>query len=180
MITQLDFSILYAIQNIRNDLFDWFFPFITKLGNSGIFWILLGICLICFKKTRTCGICVLACLAIGALIGEVFIKNVICRQRPCIQQPIENMLVAIPTSFSFPSGHSASSFTAATAIFLNHRKAGIAAYILAALIAFSRLYCYVHFPTDVLCGAILGIIVACLVTHKIKKYISSKQTNQNL
>lgn len=169
-ITELDFSILNWLQSIRCDALDCFFPFITKLGNAGIFWIALGIALFLFHRTRVCGACVLACLAVDALIGEVVLKNLICRERPCIQQPITDMLLAIPTSYSFPSGHSASSFTAATAIFLNYKKAGIAAYILAALIAFSRLYCYVHFPTDVLGGVILGICVAAILTPYMKKH----------
>lgn len=169
-VTAFDFSILYWIQeHLRTDFGDIFFPFITALGNSGVFWIILGVILLCLPKTRLCGICVLLCLAVDAVIGEVILKNIFCRVRPCNINPIVDMLIAAPGSYSFPSGHTASSFTAATAIFLTHRRAGVAAYILAILIAFSRLYCYVHFPTDVLAGVLLGVGVACTLTPIIKR-----------
>lgn len=169
-ITSLDFSILFWMQeHLRCSLLDAFFPFITRLGDKGICWIVLGIVLLIPRKTRVCGICVLVCLAVDCLLGEGLLKHLFQRQRPCMVQPIEDMLIAIPHTTSFPSGHSASSFTAATALFLNHRRTGIAAYILAILIAVSRLYCYVHFTTDVLCGILLGICVALVLTPMLKR-----------
>lgn len=156
---------------MRNDFFDIFFKLVTHLGDAGAFWIVVGVLLLCFPKTRMCGICVLICLAVTALLGEGLLKHLFARERPCIQQPIADMLIAIPSTYSFPSGHSASSFTAATAIFCFHRKAGIAAYILAGLIAFSRMYCYVHFPTDVLAGIMLGMFVGFVITP----YLSFRQ-----
>ncbi|MGM9623230.1 MAG: phosphatase PAP2 family protein [Butyricicoccus porcorum] len=167
-ITSLDFSLLYWIQaHMRNDFFDGFFKLVTHLGDAGIFWIALGIILLCFPKTRRCGICMLVCLAVTSLLGEGLLKHLFTRERPCVQQPIADMLLALPTTYSFPSGHSASSFTAATALFFHDRRAGIAAYILAALIAFSRLYCYVHFPTDVLTGIALGLCVGIVLTPRL-------------
>ena len=158
-ITSLDFSILLWIQeHLRSPLLDVLFPLITHLGDKGLCWIALGILLLIPRRTRIWGICVLVCLAVDCLLGEGLLKHLFLRQRPCVVQPIEDMLVSIPYTTSFPSGHSASSFTAATALFLNNRPAGIAAYVLAFLIAASRLYCYVHFPTDVLCGI-------CLLIH---------------
>ncbi len=175
-ITSVDFAILYWIQeNLRNAFLDTVVPWITSLGNGGFIWILIAVILLCVPKTRTCGICMLVCLAVDALIGEGLLKHIICRVRPCNAAPIADMLVAAPTSYSFPSGHSASSFTAATAVFLCHRRAGIAAYVLAALIAFSRLYCYLHFPTDVLAGILLGICVACILTPRVQQLLAHRQ-----
>lgn len=171
-ITSLDFSILFWIQeHVRCAFLDMFLPLITHLGDKGWFWIALGAVLLIPRKTRIWGICMLVCLAIDCLLGEGLIKHLFPRQRPCVVQPMEDMLIAIPHSVSFPSGHSASSFTASTALFLNNKHAGIFAYILAALIAFSRLYCYVHFPSDVLCGILLGICVACILTPVLKRHL---------
>lgn len=175
-ITAIDFSILHWIQdNLRSAFSDKFFSSVTALGNAGIFWIVLGLILLCIPRTRPCGICVLVCLAVDALAGEVVLKHLFTRIRPCVAEPIQDMLIAVPSTYSFPSGHSASSFTAATAIFFFHRRAGAAAYVLAALIAFSRLYCYVHFPTDVLAGAVLGVCVACLLTPRMRRYFCEKK-----
>ncbi|WP_394272720.1 phosphatase PAP2 family protein [Butyricicoccus sp.] len=174
-ITSIDFSLLYWIQvHMRNTFFDSFFKFITHLGDTGVIWIALGIILLCFPKTRRCGICMLACLAVTALLGEGILKHLFTRERPCVQQPIEDMLLAVPSTYSFPSGHSASSFTAATAVFFHYRKAGIAAYILAALIAFSRLYCYVHFPTDVLTGIALGLCVGIVLAPRLSRQLAAR------
>lgn len=174
-ITSIDFSLLYWIQvHMRNTFFDSFFKFITHLGDTGVIWIALGIILLCFPKTLRCGICMLACLAVTALLGEGILKHLFTRERPCVQQPIEDMLLAVPSTYSFPSGHSASSFTAATAVFFHYRKAGIAAYILAALIAFSRLYCYVHFPTDVLTGIALGLCVGIVLVPRLSRQLAAR------
>ena len=71
----------------------------------------------------------------------------------------------VPKDYSFPSGHTQASFAAATALFTGNKKAGICAYVLAALIAFSRLYLYVHFPTDVLAGVVIGICCGLLSAY---------------
>ncbi len=173
-ITSVDFSILSWIQANRNGFLDLFFKLITHLGDAGAFWIALGVLLLCFPKTHRCGVCVLVCLAVTALLGEGLLKHVFLRERPCVQQPIADLLLSIPTTYSFPSGHSASSFTAATALLFYHRRAGIAACILAALIAFSRLYCYVHFPTDVLAGIALGVCVAVVLTPRLSRWLAAR------
>lgn len=174
-ITAIDFSILFWIQeHVRTAWLDSFFPFISYLGNSGMIWIIISVILLFFQRTRLCGICMLVCLAVDCILGEGILKHIIMRQRPCVTVPLHDMLIRIPATSSFPSGHTASSFTAATAVFLHHRSAGIAAYILAALIAFSRLYCYVHFPTDVAAGILLGVCVACVLTPCIQKFRRSR------
>ena len=103
------------------------------------------------------------------LLGQIVLKNLVSRPRPCQIDQAFAMLVARPSSSSFPSTHSAWAFGAATAIFLRHRWAGIAAFVVAALIAFSRMYMFLHFPTDVLFGTALGIalgVLANLITGR--------------
>ena len=104
-------------------------------------------------------------LAVGFIVGNVVLKNLIARQRPCWLDQTVALLIENPRDFSFPSGHSLASFEGAVSIFLYDKKWGGAAIVLAAFIAFSRLYLFVHFPTDVLAGTILGIFVAFFV-HK--------------
>lgn len=158
-LTTLDFQILHAIQrNFSCSVLDFLMPKITALGNGGILWILLAILLLILPKTRKNGIQLgVGCVGCG-LIGNLFLKNVIARNRPCWIED-HTMLIAMPTDFSFPSGHTMVSFAAATVLWHWNRKVGIAAYLLAAVIAFSRLYLFVHFPSDVFAGAVIGILI---------------------
>lgn len=116
------------------------------------------------------GLALIFCL----LIGNVTLKPLIARPRPYSYFPDMTLLVAPLADFSFPSGHTFASFAAATALFLHHKKVGIAAYILAVIIAFSRLYFYVHFPTDVAAGMILGIFSGW-AAYKIMQTAASKK-----
>ena len=110
----------------------------------------------------------LAVLAITFLVGDVVLKNWIQRPRPFQEMPVE-LLIPPPESFSFPSGHTSSSFAAASVIYRVRKSWGIAAFILAVLIGFSRLFLFVHYPTDVLAGAVLGLLVGNLVCFCIGK-----------
>lgn len=167
----MEFEILYAIQKLHTPILDKFMIAVTTLGDGGIFWILTGVLLLFFKKTRRCGGMVLITMAVCYVIGNIGLKNLIQRPRPCSIDLSVQLLIPFPSEYSFPSGHTLHSFGAATAIFLQYRKPGIAALLLAAVIAFSRLYLFVHFPTDILGGMILGIGMAILVykmTDRIK------------
>ncbi|WP_250278505.1 phosphatase PAP2 family protein [[Clostridium] colinum] len=146
-----------------------FFSFITHLGDGGIIWIILGIAMILKKFTRKNGILMLSSLAIGSAIGNLILKNIFQRQRPFIELSL-NPFISAPTSFSFPSGHSLSSFLAATFIFYTNKKWGIIAYILAFFIALSRVILMVHYPSDVIVGAILGLTIALFIIWILKKF----------
>lgn len=98
------------------------FKAITFLGEGGLIWIALGLCLIAYKKTRWVGISVLLALLFSLLVGNVTLKPLVARPRPCWRNPLVNLLIQNPKDYSFPSGHSLSSFAAAMAIFMNHRK----------------------------------------------------------
>ena len=154
----MELSFLYSIP--RAEFLDAIFLFFTKLpGAIGQLWLILGLVLLYFKKTRKTGAAILVSFLGVLLFGELLLKHAVTRMRPCQIDQTFALLVERPTSSSFPSTHSAFAFGAATAIFLNYRKAGVAALIVAALVAFSRLYLFLHFPTDVLCGIVLGIVI---------------------
>ncbi|MBQ2746751.1 MAG: phosphatase PAP2 family protein [Clostridia bacterium] len=145
-------------------------PIITKFGDGGVFWIALAVIFLIFKKTRKMGLCMGLALLMGFITGNLILKNVVGRIRPYDLNPEIEILVKHLSDYSFPSGHTLASFEAATAIFINNKKIGIPALVLAFLIAISRIYLYVHYPSDVLAAIILGIgfaILSCLI---VKKY----------
>ncbi len=141
---------------------DALMPLITHLGDAGVLWIALALIFLCIPRYRKTGLSMALSLLMGLLVCNILLKPLVARPRPFDYQLAHfgktiPLLISAPTDFSFPSGHTIASFEAATAIFLRHRRWGIAAYILAGLIAFSRLYLYVHYPTDVLTSLVLGI-----------------------
>ncbi len=178
----MDFGILYALNNIHTDILDKIMIGITYLGEKGLFWIGLAIILLFFKKTRKCGLFMLISMMIGLIIGNGLIKNIVARQRPCwIDQTIQ-LLIANPKDFSFPSGHTLASFEAAITILMFNKKWGSIALTTAILIGISRLYLFVHFPTDVLAGAALGTIIALAVYYfgnKIEEKFNNKKNKKN-
>ena len=158
-----DAAVMEFVQNrLHNPFTDTFFPVITYLGEAGAIWIVTAVILLCFKKTRTTGLLVLLAMLLTFATGELCLKNLICRPRPCHTFPDVPLLIPRPDSFSFPSGHTASGFTAAAMLFLRHKKTW-PALLLAAAVAFSRVFLFVHYPTDILAGALLGIFFALTV-----------------
>ena len=191
MITEIDFLILNNIQHIRNGFCDAVMPVITYLGSGGAIWIITGLILLIFKKSRKTGLALLLSLILGLILSTILLKGIVGRERPFnISGALlheTSLLIGAPSGrFSFPSGHSVSSFSAASVLFLYNKKIGIPAIILASLIAFSRLYLYVHFPSDVLAGAIIGIFLAVLsiiivnnIGEKINERKLSDHSKQN-
>ena len=121
----------------------------------------------------------LLALLFSLLVGNLTLKPLVARPRPCWRNPEIPLLVANPTDYSFPSGHALSSFAAATAIFMGNRRAGIAALAGAFLMACTRLYFYVHYPTDVLAGMIIGAVlgvIAGIVAAQLKKRWEASRT----
>ncbi len=172
-IQNIDFSLLnWIYNNMRNDFLDVVMPLITMIGDHGLFFIILSILLILTKKYRQVGITMALAILLGFIVGNLILKPFVGRIRPYDVIPNINMLVDALNNYSFPSGHTLSSFAVATVIFLFNKKIGIFAIILATLIGFSRLYLYVHFPTDVLCGALLGILLGNLSYWIITKKLN--------
>ena len=157
----VEFSILDFIQNqFRTPFGDFVMPLISKLGNGGIIWLVLSGLLCVFPKYRKAGVTMLTALALDVLICNVMLKPLVGRMRPFTVNTGMELLINAPKDFSFPSGHTAASFAAAFALLFVKNKLWIPSMILASLIAFSRLYLYVHYPTDVLAGILLGLIVS--------------------
>ena len=155
-----EISLLNWFQNLHSPAADAFWGFITKFGDGGIFWILLTLVVLIFVKDKRVGWTMFGALVIDVLVCNIILKNAVQRNRPFWIFPDIPMVdgVSIPDDFSFPSGHSGASFAGAMAIFMRNKKWGIPALVLAALVAISRLYLFIHFPTDVLTGTLIGII----------------------
>lgn len=187
LITEIDFTILNAIQNIRTEFLDSIVPPITFLGSGGMIWITIAILMIIFKKSRKTGITVLVSLVIGLVLSTIILKGLVARERPFNLDigllDVTTLLIPAPSGrFSFPSGHAVSSFSAATVLLAYNRKIGIPALILAVTIAFTRLYLYVHFPSDVIAGAIIGILLANLsifIVNKIWENTNERKLSNN-
>ena len=170
LLWKFDFEILFFIKDhVRNSFLDVIVPFYTNLGDDGIIWIAVGLIMLIPKKTRKCGIMVLAALLVMLVVNNIILKNLIARPRPCATYPELVELVHIPTSYSFPSGHTVSAMAVAFTILTQHKKLGIVAVIMAFLMGLSRLYVGVHFPTDVYGGIIVGAAIAFAVYYAEKK-----------
>lgn len=176
----IEFKILDFLQSIRIPVLDSIMSFVTKLGNFGIVWIALAIVLICIPKTRKSGVILFAALAVDIILCNGILKNIFVRLRPCDINTTIQLLIPRPSGYSFPSGHTSSSFAAVTALFLaKEKKIWIPALVLAILIAFSRMYLYVHFPTDILGGIAVGILSGIIGKYLIEKYIKIKTLKFN-
>ena len=171
-----DLPILDWIQaNLQSGFLDAVMPIITMFGDAGIFWMACATVLLIFRKHRRTGLGMWFAMAIGLLICNIILKPAVGRMRPYDFQMEHfqvaiNLLIDKETSLSFPSGHTIASFEAATVLLINSKLMGIPALILAILIAFSRMYLYVHYPTDVIFSVFAGIlfgIIGNLIAKKI-------------
>lgn len=146
----------YISEKCKNRIFDKIMPIITMMGNLGIIWLVISVLMLLKVEDRIIGISVILALILTTIIGEGIIKHIVKRNRP-FQNYEDELLINKPITYSFPSGHTASSF-AALAVFLQmNGKLGLIMSPVATLIAFSRIYLKVHYPTDVIFGIVLGI-----------------------
>lgn len=158
-----EFEFLDFLQTMHTPLITKIMKAASKLGDAGFVWILLTGVLLMIPKTRKVGILVSVALLLDVLTCNVILKPLIARTRPYDVNKAVELLIRAPRDYSFPSGHTAASFAAAAALwFADKKKLAIPALVLAVLIAFSRMYFYVHYPTDVLGGAILGMVCGWL------------------
>ena len=149
--------------NLWCPVLDTVMPVITMFGDGGIFWIAISVLLLFTKKYRKVGLGMAFALAMGLVVCNIILKPGVARIRPYDFQmqhfAKEIALIAGGMhDFSFPSGHTIASFEACTVLMLGNKKFGIPATILAIAVAFSRLYLYLHYPTDVITSMVLGII----------------------
>lgn len=176
-INEFELKILDFIQEkLSCGALDFIMPKLSFLGKAGLIWIAVAIVMIISRKYRRNGIELAAALTGCLLVGNIILKNLVARARPCWINDTVNMLVSIPKDYSFPSGHTMTAFAAAAVITCANKKLGIAAYILAVCLAFSRMYLYVHFPTDILAGAVIGTIIGFAVCFFSKKFFPPKNS----
>ena len=162
---------------------DGMMPVITHLGDAGIFWIALAVVLILVPRTRRVGLSMGVALLIGLVVCNLTLKPLMARMRPYDYQLTRfgrtiSLLIAAPHDYSFPSGHTLASFEGAVVLFLYHKKWGVGALILASLIAFSRLYLYVHYPTDVLFSLILALGIAFFAKWAVEKVFALRKKDK--
>lgn len=175
----MEISILDWIQTMRTPIGDMVIPLVTKLGDAGMIWILLSVVLILISRTRKSGVILAAALCVDVVLCNGILKNLFRRIRPCDINTSIQLLVARPDDFSFPSGHTAASFAATAALILaGEKKLWMPALVLAVFIAFSRLYLYVHYPTDILGGIAVGIF-AGYAGHWIVNQLCKKRKSCN-
>lgn len=153
-ITGIDFTILDLLrEKLSCKALDTLMPIITYLGSAGAVWILAAVVLLIFRRYRRNGVMMCVGLLLCFIIGNLLLKNLVARDRPCWINGSVDLLVSVPKDYSFPSGHSMVAFASAVILLHTDKRFGIPALVLACLIAFSRLYLYVHFPSDVAAGA---------------------------
>ncbi len=165
-----DDFVLYLIwRYMRNKYLDKLMPIITSMGNLGIIWITIATILLFNQSDKYIGTSVMLTLIISTFIGEGLIKHVVRRIRPCNKENDISLLISRPISYSFPSGHTLSSFAAAGVLSMYFTNYIIVFMTIAFLIAVSRIYLYVHYPTDVIAGMIIGIICSKLIFIILQK-----------
>ena len=156
---KMELQILDWIQQMRTPVGDIWMVFISRLGNAGMIWILFTCLLLMIPRTRRWGAALAAALCLDAIICNILLKPMVCRIRPCDVNQTVQLLIARPADYSFPSGHTAASFCCGrgSAYFAGAKNGGKSRCLTAILMAFSRMYLYVHYPTDVLGGMISGM-----------------------
>ena len=175
-ISGLDEAILLFVQeNIRTPALTFIMRLFSRIGDAGIGWIALGVLLLIFARTRRRGAVMLGALATEYVLCDLVIKKLVLRPRPylVIQQLV--LLVAQESSTSFPSGHSASSFTCAYMLTRLFGKKGAWAYLPASLIAISRIYVGVHYPSDVVAGVLFGTLVGVVMYPLLRRFLTPKK-----
>ena len=171
----MEIEILNLIQHLRTPFLDETMRFVTSLGNFSIAWVMLALVLILIPKTRKIGLVVMVAVVLDSVLCNVILKNIFVRPRPCDVNTAINLLIPRPSGYSFPSGHTSASFAAVAALYFSgERKIWKAALALAILIAFSRMYLYVHYPTDVLGGIVCGILCGCTSWWCIRRFSPEK------
>lgn len=175
-----EFNILNFIQqNLRLELMDKIMVMITHLGDAGIIWIILTLILLLIPKTRKVGFVLVLALVFDLILCNFIVKPIVARTRPYDINTAVQLLIGRQVDYSFPSGHTAAGITCTVVLYFMRQKwLWKIALLLSLLIGFSRMYLYVHFPTDIIGGIIIGVVCGILgykVANKItkKKQVSS-------
>lgn len=166
-INQFDeYTLILVKDYLRNKYLDLIMRGFTILGNLGLIWFSIAFVLLANKPYRLAGEVVILTLFISTFVGEVIIKQIVRRIRPCNKNLFNfKMLVKKPMSYSFPSGHTLTSFASAEVLSVFFTQYSLMFLSIALLISLSRIYLYVHFPSDVIAGMLIGIFCSRLVLY---------------
>lgn len=170
-----ELAILNFTQQLRCEVLDTVMAFISWTGNRGMVWILLAVLLLLVKQQRRHGLSASCALILDLVSCNLILKPLIGRVRPFVYNPAVELLVAPPLDASFPSGHTAASFAVVFALKASGSPLWKLTLVWAVLMAFSRLYLYVHWPTDVLGGIALGALVGWLGAKIVEKLILKRK-----
>ena len=172
----MEFAILHAIQSLRSPELDIAMVFFSHLGDHGLIWIAMAFGLLAFEKTRLIGKVTAMSIIVEIITVTLLLKPLINRVRPCAYETLSDPLVSVCyTDPSFPSGHTAVAFAFASALFFMNRRWGLVALLCAALMGFTRLYMFVHFPSDVAAGAVIGTVIGFICYRLYQRYEALKK-----
>lgn len=182
MLDKIEYEILELISNtLQSSFVDKIMILFTTLGNNGIIWVILCALLLICNKTRYIGMIALFALLLSEISSNIVLKNVFMRNRPFVDMPKIHLLIRTPISYSFPSGHTTSSFAACGVFGVYFKRIyAFLSYILAIIISFSRLYLYVHFLSDVLFGVLLGFLCSLLAIFLLGQYKKNQELKFNV
>ena len=179
-LSSVDETILFFIQtNFHFQILDKIMIFATSAGDKGLLWIVLSLLLLINKKTRGIGIATLVALTLSAIMGEGLLKHIVQRPRPYADFPWVHLLVDKSTIYSFPSGHTTSSVAAAYVLSKYFKKYAPFIWTVAAMIAASRLYLFMHYPSDIVAGVVLGLICGKAASYLYEYKINAKPSLKN-
>lgn len=175
----MEIQILNAINNLHTSVGDIVFKIITSMGNGGFIWIVLSIYVFYAKKNKKEGIAMILSLILVLIICLGIIKPIVARERPFMENELIDILIKKPTDYSFPSGHTASSFAIITVLYMYKDRLFKPVLILGSLIAFSRMYFYVHYPSDIFAGIIFGIAFGILSSKIVEHFFKTKNIDDD-
>lgn len=163
-------AVISWFDGIHGSILDQVMAAISYSATSGLIWFVLGFLMTCSDRWRRCGVSVVVSVALAYVVVNVVLKPLVCRERPFDAMDLE-LIISAPDTWSFPSGHAASAFAGATAILLNDPRTGRVAMVYAAMVGVSRVYLCVHWPTDVIAGAAIGIVIAVLAVWFMSRWV---------
>ena len=163
---------MFIRENLTSPLMDYIMSFISSLGDGGLIWIAIGFLFVLNKSTRKWGILMWVSMLMGLIFGNLILKNVVARIRPCDFYNVP-IIIPHPGEFSFPSGHTLSSFAAALALYRHNKVYGLFALVFASIIGFTRMYLFVHYPTDILGGIVMAFVMV-FFAEKTIDFIAGK------
>ena len=170
-----ELPILTSIQSLRTPWLDSIVYGYSALGNFGAVWIVLALVAVFLPRLRKIGWEISLALVLHLFTVNFFLKPVIDRTRPCDLSPLTDPLLSCLTDGSFPSGHTGAAFSVAGVFLLNRHPAAPWLLLAALLMGLSRLYLYVHFPSDVLTGAVVGLFLAFLSVAVVSRIYARKE-----